>query len=260
MTVLRVPFHQDDRLPDTDVPLPPGLPTTLVDPPLPDSGRWERLTALHGAVADAVAQALADGAAPVTVLSGDCLVALGSLTGAQRAGLDPAVVWFDAHGDVHTVASSASGYLGGMVLRMAVGGDPGLLTGPLGLRPLPEERAVLVDARDLDPPEVEYLATSRITVLPVEAVTAPALDEALPAGPLVLHVDLDVVDADEVTGFLFPAPGGPTSAQVVDAVRRVLATRRVAVLDLACPWHSAVDDEQTRVRSALLARLLTDPA
>ncbi|MBI4944485.1 MAG: lipopolysaccharide transport periplasmic protein LptA, partial [Actinobacteria bacterium] len=32
MTVIRVPFHQDDRLPDDSAPLPAGTPSVLVDP------------------------------------------------------------------------------------------------------------------------------------------------------------------------------------------------------------------------------------
>lgn len=57
------------------------------------------------------------------VLSGDCLVSMGVLTGLQSAGIDPAVVWFDAHGDVHTLESSSSGYLGGMSLRFLLGAN-----------------------------------------------------------------------------------------------------------------------------------------
>ena len=257
MTVVRVPFHGSDRLDDTNAPLPPGTSSVLVDPPLPDADRWARLVALHGATADATRAALeAAGDGPVVVVSGDCLVALGTLTGAQRAGLDPGVVWFDAHGDVHTLASSHSGYLGGMVLRMAVGGDPEHLTGPLGLRPLAEDRAVLVDARDLDGPEVDYLASSGIHRLGVADVTAERLDALLPDGPFVLHVDLDVVDSAELTGLLFPAPDGPSSSAVVEAMRRALATGRVAVLDLACPWHPAADDHEAAARARLIADVL----
>ncbi len=266
MTVIRVPFHQDDRLPDDSAALPDGTPSVLVDPDLPGTDgpgtdQWSRLAALHGAVADAVTAALAGGAAagptaPPVVVSGDCLVALGTLAGAQRAGLDPGIVWFDAHGDVHTLASSRSGYLGGTVLRMAVGGDPEKLTGPLGLRPLPEERAVLVDARDLDGPEVDYLVGSGISRLAVEDVAADSLAALLPDGPFVLHVDLDVVDPAELTGLLFPAPGGPAATAVLGAVRRAIATGRVAVLDVACPWHPARDASEVSARAALVARML----
>jgi arginase len=189
-----------------------------------------------------------------TVISGDCLVALSTLAGVQRAGLDPALIWFDAHGDVHTRASSTSGYLGGMALRMALGGDPEVLADPLGLRPVPEGRAVLVDARELDPAEVEYLASSSVTRTQVTELDAGHL----PEGPVVVHVDLDVIDASELPGLRFPAGNGPSSDSVIAAVTRLLASERTAVLDVACPWLDPVDDEQRQRRAALLDRLTTD--
>jgi arginase family enzyme len=63
--------------------------------------------------------------APPVVLSGDCTAAVAVAAGLQRRGVDPAVVWFDAHGDLHTPESSASGYPGGMALRnLLTDGDP----------------------------------------------------------------------------------------------------------------------------------------
>src|SRR6185295_17260704 len=114
VTIILVPFHQDERLSDDDLPVPAGGPQVLVDPPMPPVGIWQRLTAVGAATADAVAAALPGADGPVRVVSGDCMVALGTLAGVQRAGLDASLVWFDAHADLHTMASSTSGYLGGM--------------------------------------------------------------------------------------------------------------------------------------------------
>jgi len=94
--------------------------------------------------------------------SGDCTTSPGLVAGLQRAGVDPVVIWFDAHGDVQTPETSASGRLGGMPVRQLDGGAD--RTGPeaLSLRPVCEEDVVPRDARDLDPPEAEYLATAAI--------------------------------------------------------------------------------------------------
>ncbi|MGW5054431.1 arginase family protein [Actinokineospora sp. NPDC004072] len=241
MTPIIVAFHHDD-------PLPPGaLPRSgePITPDLPEGELWPRLIALHSAVADAVAARITAGEVP-TVISGDCLVALGVLAGAQRAGADPGVVWFDAHGDLHTAATSTSGYLGGMALRLAMGAEPAVE--PLGLRPLAEERAVLVDARDLDPAEADFLASAATTRIGVDEVDAAAL----PEGPLLLHVDLDVIDAAELTGMKFPVPGGPSTDRVLAAINRVLATGRVVAVHVACPWHPARDAEETATRAKLL--------
>ncbi|MFC7481142.1 hypothetical protein ACFQX7_15410 [Luedemannella flava] len=45
-----------------------------------------------------------------------------------------------------------------MPLRVMVGYRPELIASSLGLRAVPESRAVLVDARDLDPPEASTCA------------------------------------------------------------------------------------------------------
>jgi arginase len=249
VTTIRVPYHQDERLAEGSLP-EPAMDTVTVEAALPDGTVWQRLQVLYDAVAEAVAQHSRAGAVP-TVVSGDCLVALATITGVQRAGTDPGVVWFDAHGDVHTLQTSTSGYLGGVALRLVLGAHGGLLAAPLGLRPVAEDRAVLVDARDLDPAEVAYLAEGG----PARRTVAELDDATLPAGPLVLHVDVDVIDAGELPGLLFPAPGGPSTDAVVRAVRRVLATGRVVALDIACPWHPARDDRERAARAALLTAL-----
>lgn len=242
-----VPYHQDERLPDASFPLP-GHELIPITRDLPDGGVWQRIAALFELVSAEVADQAAGRTRP-TVVSGDCLTSEAVLAGLQRAGVDASVVWFDAHGDVHTLASSTSGYLGGMPLRQILGADPEVLAEPLGLRPLPEDRAVLVGARDLDPAEAEFLASSRVRRCPVD-------DVDLPDGPLLLHIDVDVIDSGNLPGLKFPVPGGPSRDAVLASVRRIMATGRVAALDIACPWHLPEGDD-TAVRTRLLDDLLT---
>jgi arginase len=250
VTVVVVPYHQDERLPGDLIPLPSGRGYLVVETGLPDGDIWRRLTALDDAVANQIAAAVGARGA-TTVISGDCLVAVATLAGIQRAGLDPALVWFDAHGDLHTLQTTMSGYLGGLSLRLALGAHADLLV-PLGLRPVGEARTVLVGARDLDPPEVDYLAASAIRQSSVARLDAGGL----PDGPLVLHVDFDVVDAAELPGLLFPAANGPPAAAVLAAVQRVLDTGRVVALDVACPWHPTYDGRVRQTRGALIAALI----
>jgi arginase len=240
-----VPFHQDERLSPDRLSVP-GDDHRVVAPPFPDGDIWQRLVALYDRVADAVADAAGSGLDRPVVVSGDCLVALGVLAGAQRAGHDPSVVWFDAHGDVHTLETSTSGYLGGLSLRLALGAHRDRVADPLGLTPLAERRATLVGARDLDPAEAEYLDASEVVRSDVSEVEAPD-------GPVVVHVDLDVVDGAELAGLLFPVPGGPSAGSVVEAVRRIRATGRVVALSVACTWHPGDDPRRAELLSALLA-------
>lgn len=242
-----VPYHQDERLPDASFPLD-GFDLIPVTRDLPDGDVWDRVAALCEPVAAEVADQVAGGTRPA-VVSGDCLLAEAVLAGLQKAGVDASVVWYDAHGDIHSAESSTSGYIGGMPLRQIIGTDTALLPDRLGLRPLPEDRVVLVDARDLDPAEAEFLASSRVRQCPVD-------DVVLPDGPLLLHIDLDVIDKDDLPGMKFPVGGGPSYDAVIASVRRVIATGRVAALDIACPWHLPEGDDNI-VRGRVLRDILT---
>lgn len=251
MTTLLVPYHQDEQLAARDIPVRADI---TVGAELPDGDVWRRLAGVCDATASAVASVVAAGGVPM-VFSGDCLLAGGTLAGLQRAGLDPAVVWFDAHGDVHTLQTSTSGYLGGLSVRLLTGAHPDLYSDVFGLHPVAPERAVLVDARDLDLAEVEYLAGSATRRIRVDEVAA----DAVPAGPLLLHVDVDVIDAGAVPALRFPAPGGPSVDSVLAACGRLLATGRVVAFDVACPWWPTDSDDQQDTRTQLLSRLAALP-
>ena len=228
MTVIAVPYHLDEYLPDLDLPCEPDEVVTAQFPP---GDPWERLAVLYEEVAGAVASDAGFGGCPV-VMSGDCNTSAGIMAGLQRAGADPAIVWFDAHGDVQTLETTTSGYLGGLALRLLTAYRPELITARLGLRPVPEDRIVLAGARDLDPPEVAYLSGAQIRRRDVTDLGD------LPQGPLYVHVDLDVIDAAGLPGLRYPVPGGPSARQLADALRTLLGTGRVAALGVACTWYA----------------------
>ena len=230
MVRILVPYHLDERLDDLDVPLAPA--DAIVTAELEDSDAWSRMARLYDEVADRVAATVRGGARPI-VLSGDCTASLGTIAGLQRAGMEPSIVWYDAHGDVQTLETTHSGYLGGFPLRILVGYRPELIAARLGLRPVAEECVVLVDARDLDPPEVTYLERAAIRRSEVADLDA----DRLPDSPIYLHLDLDVVDPEQLPGLRYPAPGGLGWLPVVDSVRRVLDSGRVAAVGIGCTWH-----------------------
>jgi arginase len=239
VTVIGVPFHLDEYLPDLDLaPEPAELITPeLITPELAAGEIWSRLAALYTVVARAVTRGRADDGHPVVVTSGDCLTALGTVAGLQAAGVDPAVVWFDAHGDVQTPETTSSGYLAGMALRLLTDYRPELIASRLGLRPVPEDRIVLVGARDLDPPEVTYLNQSQIRRRQVGDLAVSDLPDA----PLYVHLDLDVIDGAQLPGLRFPTPAGPDTGQLADALGLLHSTGRVAAVGIACSWFPGHD-------------------
>ena len=111
--------------------------------------------------------------------------------------------------------------------------QPELIMDGLGIMPVREEQVLLVDARDLDPPEAEYLSQSPVRRCEVTELTK----DVLPSGPIYLHLDVDVVSDVELSGLLYPVADGPSLGEVGDAVRRVMATGRVVAFGLACTWR-----------------------
>jgi len=246
MSVIQVPYHLDEYLPELDVPLPPD---TVITADLPAGDVWAQLGELYSGLAAAVAGETGRGGRPV-VVSGDCTTALGTMSGLQQAGIEAGIVWFDAHGDVQTLETTTSGYLGGLPLRLLAGYRPELIAARLGLRAVPERHITLAGARDLDPPEVTYLAGAQIRRSEVQELDAAGL----PGGLLYVHLDLDVIDPAQLPGLRLPVPGGPSPAQVTGALNALLGTGRVAAIGIACTWypgHSAAAAIRQHLDTAL---------
>src|SRR5437660_3797035 len=102
------------------------------------------------------------------VLEGDCTHAVGAIGGLARAWSNPGVVWFDAHGDLHTMETTTSGFLGGMPYAVALGWDLEDWRLAAGLeQPVRPEAAALIGTSDLDAAEVEAL--QRHPILHIDA-------------------------------------------------------------------------------------------
>jgi arginase len=231
MSLILVPYHLDEHLTDLNVSLPDAVDATTVTVGPSETDVWSRLARLYDAVASVVERAAQAGSVPAAV-SGDCTASIGITAGLQRAGVDPSIVWVDAHGDVQTLETTTSGYLGGMALRVLLGYCPELVAEHIGLHPPSESQVLLVDARDLDPPEVDYLASAQVRRSTVEELSV----ETLPDGPLLLNLDLDVLDPAALPGLRYPAPHGPDVPAVLRVVRTIVDSGRVAALNLACTW------------------------
>jgi len=145
------------------------------------------------------------------VLGGCCCSHIGAIEGLAARHDRLAVVWLDAHGDLNTAETSPSGNTWGMPLRMAI--DSGAVD--------PDDVA-LVGARNLDPPEEEYIARSSIHT------GENAAERALQGVSCVyVALDCDVLDESEVPSFM-PEPGG-LSVDEVDALFKRLATQGTIV-------------------------------
>jgi arginase len=204
-------------------------------PRLEGSDSLARMTEAHLPLARFVARTVRDGGRPVS-LAGDCCATIGVLAGLQQAGVAPVLVWLDAHGDFNTAETSPSGFIGGMPLAMIVGRGDQTLTRAAGLAPQPEASVVLADARDLDPGEA--VAVRESAVRHVAAVAD--LPQRLPASPLYVHLDVDVLSPREAPAMRYPTAGGPTVAEACAVMESLAGTGRVVAVSMTV-WDFAHD-------------------
>lgn len=169
------------------------------------------------------------------VFAGDCMCALGVVNGLDLHKLG--CVWYDAHGDFNTAETSPSGFLGGMPLAMLVGRGDQTYMQDLKCHPLREQDIILTDARNLDEAEAASLAGSSITI--VDDVNA-MLTVDLPKKPFYIHVDMDVVNCEELPAMAYPEHGGPSLDEVAKTLKRVARDGEVAGL-LLTVWDSSKD-------------------
>ncbi len=136
---------------------------------------------IDAVLADVAAAKLAAGRSPL-VLAGDCNSALGMIAGMQAAGATRVgIVWFDAHGGLNTPDTSPGGVFDGMGLAIATGRTRADVAAAIGVRPVAEAHVPHLGARDLDPPEIAYLASG---VMPSIGVAALQADVGTPGGAL----------------------------------------------------------------------------
>lgn len=226
-------------------------PDWIINKPLLQTeNQVERMAIVHQHLAAIVANAVKSGHRPVSI-AGDCCTAIGVLAGLRRAGVNPCLVWLDAHGDFNTWETTPSGFIGGMPLAMLVGrGDQSLMQAA-ALTPLPERDVILADARDLDPGERKLLQQSE--VLHVTEVTAiPQLVAA--DQPIYIHLDADVLDASEAPAMLYPVKGGPVCNTLREMIERLASTGRVVGVSMTL-WDLEQDaDKRTEHASMALLK------
>jgi arginase len=141
------------------------------------------------------------------VLGGDCCSHIGAVEGLAARQGRLSLIWLDAHGDLNTPESSPSGNQWGMPLRMLL--DSGAVEAV---------DVALVGARNLDPPEAEFIRASGLHV--GETGIQKALEDA---GCTYVALDVDVLEPTEMSVFM-PEPGGP-SRQDVERILRDVAGR-----------------------------------
>ncbi|GAA5118238.1 hypothetical protein GCM10023339_30480 [Alloalcanivorax gelatiniphagus] len=190
------------------------------------------------------------------VVGGSCTVAVGLCGAAARAGIEPHLVYVDRHLDLNTPASTTEGSLSWMGMAHALGlqGAEPTLVDLVGRRPLlrPAHLSYLgIDlgaTTDWERDQVDELGLSVVTqaeLVADPAQAAAAATRALPSGPYLVHVDVDVLDfldaplAENVNG----RSSGPTVAQLGSALAEFWRDPDCLGLSVGqlVPAHAAAD-------------------
>jgi len=201
----------------------------------------------------AVQSVLAREGAFALVLEGNCTHALGPMGAIASTGVAPGVVWFDAHGDMNTMATTTSGMWGGMPYAVALGWDFPDWREAAGLRdPVRPEAAALVGASDLDPAELAALLRYPILRMDAAEMQTPGVAErweaalgarADAASEWYFHLDLDVAGPEVVPVALTPALLWPPRAHLLEAAAATAKVVPCRVMGVAA-YEPAGDTER----------------
>jgi len=192
-------------------------------------------------ICDRVVKSIRSGALPL-VIGGDHSVAIGTASGIATALRDDATagapefgfLWFDAHADINTPATSPTGNIHGMSVACLLGKGPQELTaiGYEGAKIRPS-RLVQIGLRDLDQEEKRRLRESNINAFTMTDIDrrgmAKVVDEAIQIATRdvdYLHVsfDIDVLDPSIAPGTGTAKKGGLTYREAHLALEMVAET------------------------------------
>lgn len=172
-------------------------------------------------LADKVASAVADGTTPI-VLGGDHSIAIGTQAGLARRSKKRGLLWFDAHADINTDATSPSGNIHGMPVSAILGlGHPALADFDRKGPKVDPKRVCIIGLRSVDAAEAGILEDSGITYYTMRdidergmrRIIEEAVGIAAKGGSrdsVHLSFDLDAVDPQWAPGTGTTVPGGLT--------------------------------------------------
>lgn len=207
-------------------------------------GEWNRMALANANFAAIVRQGLQDNLITVG-LEANCNDLLGMLAGlkydsdgnARRVGL----VFYDSHGDFNVPETTLSGMLGGMPVAVAAGHALHNLRKTTGLaEPLPMSDIMWGGVRDLDPLEADRFREFEVRQVSVRDIREisdnfreqfDALADAVDV--VYVHVDMDVLEPDEVPGHSLTVPDGPSSKALAAAIGVMFENPKTVALGIA---------------------------
>lgn len=151
------------------------------------------------------------------VIGGDHSLGLGSISGASKYYRNLAVIWVDAHGDINTDKTSASGNVHGMPLAAAMGIGPADLTDLYfkGTKVNPEN-VFIIGARSLDFGEHDLVKEKNLDVYSMDDVKSQGIESIMKKiHHKLIHNNIEAVhlsfDIDCLDPSMAPGTGTPVT-------------------------------------------------
>ncbi len=225
-------------------------------------GEWNRMAIANANFAEVVREGLWDDGITIG-LEANCNDLLGMLAGLKydldgnerRVGL----VFYDSHGDFNVPETTLSGMLGGMPVAVAAGHALHNLRGTTGLtEPLPMEHIMWGGVRDLDPLEADRFREYEVRQVSVEDIRkiSPNFRQQFKAladevDVIYVHVDMDVLEPDEVPGHGLAVPDGPSSIALANAIGVMFENPKTVALGIASTPSFNADPDGVSRKAAL---------
>jgi arginase len=240
-------------------------------PELPRYEIYRMVTRHNAALADAVAAAMGTGHLPV-VLGGDHAGAIGTWGGVARGLAAPGgkktpvgLIWFDAHLDAHTVATSPSLNPHGMpaAVLLGHGEEQFLAVGGHVVRP---ENLCYIGARSYESGEIALLRRFGVRIFKMEAVRRRGLDAVLADALMIatsgtagfgVTIDLDGFEPEDAPGIGLKTENGLRRAEMLQALAGLGRRADLAAIEIVEYIPELDEDRRTAhlVRDLLIALL-----
>jgi arginase len=246
--------------------------TAMIEPPR----RWrgapaldrravDHLVATHNAALAAAVADVDERSFPV-VLGGDHSIAIGTWGGMARRIREPfGLIWFDAHLDAHTAATSPSQNPHGMSAAVLLGhGAPELLA--VGGGVLQPKNLCYIGARSFEDGELALLQRLGVRIVFMDEVHRRGLpeivDEALAVATCSvtrfgITIDLDGFDPADAPGIGLKTPDGLRRSEMLNAMAVIARRPELAAVEIV-EYVPELDENQRTadlVRDLLLALL-----
>ena len=149
---------------------------------------------------------------------------------------DMALLYFDAHGDIHTPESSGSKLFYGMPVRTLLGEGDKAIVNLLPSRLSPSQ-IIMLGIRDLDKAESKYIKRQNIAAFTTDVIEndmESVINEAKVKGHqnIYVHIDLDALDPAEFPHVPLPSPGGLKNDTLFYILRRLYTEFKIAGIGL----------------------------